>query len=451
MTEWTHHTCPKLEESYSETCHKSGLRILVAPKDLSAAYATVGIGYGSRDRFSGGTMPMGIAHFLEHKMFERADGENWEEVFSALGAEVNAYTSDDCTAYMFSATDRIPEALEALVAMVTDLSVTPSSVSRERQIIAEEIRMNADDPWEVCYANMLRGLYSPVRLGGNPVREEICGTEASIRRITPAALKKTHRRFYRPENMVLTVSGRVTPEEVLAAVDRALESRVAVEPRQTPDTGHRPRDPVGVYKPRMTVAMDAAKPLFSIGIKLPEVPADSRERVRLDRRMTVLSEMLFSRSGDFYDRLFEAGLVSPGVSYGSSLGRPSLGCTAPEREGYGYFYLSGECDDPEAVYAAFTDQMAMLHRNGLDRGAFERARRTLYADFVYGFDSTEGIASSLLTTAMDGVGLFDLMTLDGEITFEEISDLFARSFMASQYTLSTVLPSESSCNPYTNP
>ena len=169
MTEWIRRASPKLEESYFETRHTSGLRILVSPKDLSAAYATVGVEYGSRDRLAGGTLPMGIAHFLEHKMFERADGTSWEDVFSALGAEVNAYTSDDCTAYMFSGTDRIPEALEALVAMVTDLSVTSASVSRERQIIAEEIRMNADDPWEVCYANMLRGLYAPVKAGGNPV------------------------------------------------------------------------------------------------------------------------------------------------------------------------------------------------------------------------------------------------------------------------------------------
>ena len=159
MTEWTLHTCEKLEERYYEACHPSGLRVLVSPKDLSAAYATVGIGYGSRDRFAGGALPMGTAHFLEHKMFERTDGTSWEDVFSALGAEVNAYTSDDCTAYMFSATEHIPEALDALLRMVVRLSVTRESVSRERQIIAEEIRMNADDPWEVCYANMLRGLY----------------------------------------------------------------------------------------------------------------------------------------------------------------------------------------------------------------------------------------------------------------------------------------------------
>ena len=438
MTDWIRFSCPHLEESYCECRHPVGLRILVSPKDFSATYAIVGIGYGSRDRFAGGAIPMGCAHFLEHKMFERTGGESWEDVFSALGAEVNAYTSDDCTAYMFSATEHIPEALEALLSMVKDMSVTSASVSRERHIIAEEIRMNADDPWEVCYANMLRGLYAPVKKGGNPVREEICGTEASIRRITPSVLKEAHERFYRPENMVLAVSGNITPDEVMAAVDRVWGTYKAVPVARTPSR-RIPRDPVVTYKPHISCRMETAKPLFSIGIKLPETPTDPRELVYLERLMTVLGEMLFSRSGDFYGSLFESGLVSPGMAYGSSLGRPALDGTA---EGYGYFYLSGECDDPEQVYGAFLSYVASLRKDGLDPRGFERACRTLYADYVYGFDSTEGIASSLMTTALDGVGLYDLGALDERLTLDDVRSLFEKVFKDSQYTLSTVLPME---------
>ena len=438
MTEWINFSCPRLEESYFEARHACGLRVLVSPKDFSAVYATVGIGYGSRDRFSGGALPMGTAHFLEHKIFERPGGESWEDVFSALGAEVNAYTSDDCTAYMFSATEHVTEALEALLSMVKEVSVTPDSVARERHIIAEEIRMNADDPWEVCYSNMLRGLYAPVKEGGNPVREEICGTEISIRRIKPDTLREAHRRFYHPGNMVLAVSGRISPDEVMASVDRVYGSATTVSAPVPPS--HRiPHDPREVYKPAVTCHMETVKPLFSIGIKLPAVPTDPRELVYLERIMTVLSEMLFSRSGDFYSSLFEDGLVSPGMAYGSSLGRPALDGTA---EGYGYFYLSGECDHPERVHDAFLSYVTVLHENGLDPGSFERARRTLYADYVYGFDSTEGIASSLMTTALDGVGLYDLEAMDEKLTVEDVSTLFAGAFQNSQYTLSAILPLE---------
>lgn len=443
MLDWTLHHSPKLEERYFETRHPSGLRILVAPKDLSAAYATIGVEYGSRDRLAGCVTPPGVAHFLEHKMFERADGTSWEDVFSALGAEVNAYTSDDCTAYMFSATDRVGEALEALLRMVSDLSVTSASVSRERKIIAEEIRMNADDPWEVCYANMLRGLYPPVKRrgfswSGNPVREEICGTVASIRRITPTVLREAHRRFYRPHNMFLAVSGRITPEEVGEVAERVLGTEVSASAWEAPVSRLTAGgDGAGVYKPRVTAAMEAAKPLFSIGVRLPHVPDDPVGLVRLERRMTLLAEMLFSRSGDLYDRLFEEGLVNPGIAYGSSLGRPTLGGRG---DGYGYLYLSGECDDPEQVYEAFLRYTETLWRDGLDPAAFERARRTMYADYVYGFDSTESIASALMTAAMDSLDLYDLPRLDGEMTAEEITALFKEAFTPAHYTLSTVIP-----------
>ena len=449
LIEWNLRSSPRLEECYYDGRHESGLRILVAPKDLSAAYVTVGIAYGSRDRLAGGTLPMGIAHFLEHKMFERPGGESWEDTFSALGAEVNAYTSDDCTAYMFSATDHVAEGIEALLSMVRDLSVTGRSVARERRIIAEEIRMNADDPWEVCYANMLRGLYPPVRRrsvkrseapAGNPVREEICGTEASIRRITPAALREAHRRFYRPENMVLAVSGRITSEEVAAAVERAMTNLpTGTAPCGIPSAPAR-RDPAGVYAPRVTAKMDTAKPLFSIGIKIDGIPAEPSELLRLDRLSTILAEMLFSRSGDFYDKLFEEGIINPGISYGASLGRP----TAEGGEGYGYLYLSGECDCPDQVFEAFTDYVNSLREGGLDPAAFMRARQILYADFVYSFDSTEGIASSLQAAALDGMDLFDLPFIDASLTVADAEELFRRICVFENFTLSTVFPTEKS-------
>ena len=437
MTEWTKHTCDRLEESYSEILHPTGLRILVSPKEMTACYAILGVDYGSRDRFVGGAVPMGCAHFLEHKMFERADGSGWEDVFAGWGVDVNAYTSDDSTAYMMSATDHIPEALEALITMVSEFSVTSASVSRERHIIAEEIRMNADDPWEVVYANMLRGLYAPTKTGGHPVREEICGTEASIARLTPAILRDTHARFYRPENMVLAVSGPVTPEDVWGAVERAFAVRPTDTDASISPSIRRGKERGTVYKPSVTRSMETAKPLFCIGIKHPCPPEDAKTLLRTERLMTLLCETLFSRSGDFYSDLFESGTVSPGMSYGSSVGRACADGTAGS---YGYFYLSGECDDPKAVFSAFTAYMEAVRESGLAPEAISRARRTIYADYIYGFDSTESIASSLMTTAMDGIGLFELMELDGSLTEGELVSLMETVFTTTQYTLSTVYP-----------
>ena len=171
------HECPELGERYYETRHPSGLRILVCPKDMSTAYAALGVPCGSFDRARG--EPAGVAHFLEHKMFETARGGDAETAFAALGAEVNAYTTYDRTVYLFSCTEgragSFDRALGALLRMVSGLHITPDSVRRERRIIREEIRMGADDPWEVCANLLLRSLYR-----SHPIRGDICGTEASV-------------------------------------------------------------------------------------------------------------------------------------------------------------------------------------------------------------------------------------------------------------------------------
>lgn len=424
-TQFTKHTCPALGEVYYEATHESGLRVLVCPKDLSAYYATVGVRYGSMDLpdvsgKSRQTYPMGVAHFLEHKLFEKADGGDADADFAAIGAEVNAYTSYDRTAYLFSCTDRFDETLAHLLRMVSDLTVTDMSVARERDIIAEEIRMNADSPWERCYAEMLRALYKTHR-----VREEICGSETSIGRITPAVLRRIFDAFYTPANMVLAVSGRVTPEEVMAVVDAHLPATPSPQPPAL-----RPfTEPSRVMRERVAVEMQTAKPLFCIGIKDGTVPDDAWELLRRDLLMTVLCEMLFSRSGDFYSDLFESGLVSPGMSYGSSVGR-----------GFGFYALSGEADHPDAVMAAFRAYIDRLHKEGLCEAEFERSRRILYADYVTGFDSTEDIATSLCNYGLEGVELFDFLPIVESMTYAEVCALFADTFREGQYVLSVVEP-----------
>ena len=153
--------------------------------------------------------------------------------------------------------------------------------------------------------------------------------------------------------------------------------------------------------------------------------------LRRDLCMCILSEMLFSCSEDFYNGLYESGLVTPGVSYGTSIGR-----------GYAFYDFTGESDDPDAVYRAFLACVDRLSREGLSRAAFERSRRIQYADYVTGFDSTESIGGSLLSYAMDGLSLFDFLPTAASITFEEVEALFRRTFRPGQYALAVVYPPE---------
>ncbi len=426
-TDWICRTSARLGESYYEARHASGLTVLVAPKDLSTYHAILGVRYGAADRLVGTRLPLGVAHFLEHKMFEKETG-NFDDDFASLGAEVNAYTTYDRTAYLFSCTDRFPEALTLLLQMTGTLHVTSASVARERDIIAEEIRMNADDPFERCYAELLRALFRK-----HPVREEICGSERSIRRITPRILQNAHEIFYRPDRMVLSVSGRTTPDDVMAIVDRVLGSRSAPDvPLPRLLSVREPSRPAAAH---VTRRMSVSKPLFVIGVKMPTAPTTPAELLRCDLTMSVLSEMLFSHAGDFYNDLFERGVISPGMSYGTALGA-----------GYGCFSISGECDDPAAVWDAFAAYIRQLRETGLPQDDFHRIRRILYADFVSGFDSVEDIASALFDYAMDSlhaeypVGVYDYLNAVEALSPSDVETLFEETFREAQCALSTVLP-----------
>ncbi len=433
MTNKTLYTSPSLGETYEEMTHKSGLRVLVCPKDMSATHAMLGVGYGSADMPKhlsrglpkGEKTPLGLAHFLEHKMFEAADGSSVDLRFAELGAEVNAYTSYDRTVYYISCTKHFSEALTCLLRLVSELHVSRASVNREADIIAEEIRMNDDSPFERCYAELLRAMYKNHR-----VREEICGTEASIARITPRLLRAHFEAFYRPDNMVLSVAGNVTAEEVMALVDTCFE---AVAPSEPLTEKLSVSEPLSPYKSCTEIRMQVSKPLFCIGVKDQRLPATPREIFRRDLCMTVLSEMLFSRSGEFYSHLFEQEIITPTYSYGSSIG-----------QGYGYFVVSGEGDDPQLVYDRFCDYIALVKARGLSPEDFERSRRILYADYVTGFDATEDIAQSLLTYAMDGMDLFEFIPTVTSMTLEDVTALFDESFSPEQFVLSVVYPLDKS-------
>jgi len=440
MSEKILHTCERLEEGYTETRLPCGLRVLVCPKDRHSYHAAITVGYGSMDRFAGErTLPMGTAHFLEHKMFERNpadfDGsDSYDDDFAAVGAESNAYTSHDRTVYYFSCTDRFPEALRILLSMVSDLYVTRQSVSRERGIIGEEIRMNTDDPWERCTAGARTALF-----GRHPVQEEICGTLSSIRRITPAVLHEAFDAFYRPDNMILTVCGRVNLEEVMEVANEVMEGARSKPFVPCTVTSPRVRLSPDAFSSRVTRHRPISKPLFCIGVKCPASPAEGEALWKRDLTVSVLCETLFSHAGDFYNDLFERGIVSPGTSYGFLVGNSSR---LPSDFAYGYFDLSGECDHPDEVMDAFLAFVEGVRREGLSREDFERAKRVIYADFVAGFDTTEDVASVLGSYAHDGLCAYDFFDALESITLADGSALFDRVFRPEQYTLSVVLPSE---------
>ncbi len=420
------YSSPLLGEGYVRIKHHSGMEIYVAHKSTASATAMLGVKYGSAHLPpSMKDPPLGIAHFLEHKVFEAPHGESFDLTFSLLGAEVNAYTSYDRTVYYVNCTSRFDEALTSLLTMLSSLTVTPSSVRRERDIIAEEIRMNNDSPFERCYAELLTVMYASHRM-----REEICGSEASISRITPKLLRDAFAMYYRPDNMILTVCGNITAEDVLSCVDAVFGDfdPSAHPPLPTETLYDEPRLPAKAYT---ELCMQVPKPLMSMGIKMSAPRCTPAQLFRRDLCMSLLCEMLFGRSGELYDGLFEENLITPTYSYGYAAGKD-----------YGYFAISCECDHPRAVYDRVCAYLAEVRENGLQAADLERCRRVMYADYVTGFDAPEDMASALMSYAMDGVELFDYLAVWETLSLSDMQALLSECALPETYALSVVLPTQ---------
>ena len=421
------YTSALLREKYTFVEHASGLPIYVFPKKMTNTYALFATKYGSMNTdFAVGekhiVAPEGIAHFLEHKLFEAPDGTDTFARFSALGADSNAYTDYDKTAYLFSCTENVEEALSELLTFVTQPHFTEESVARERGIIGEEIHEDEDSPWERAYLNLVASLYH-----NTPVRNNVLGTRKTIAKITPELLYECYNAFYRLDNMALVVCGNVTPEQVFAVADRILPAK---REEEEPVTRFFPNEPESVRRKRAKAKMQVAKPIFYIGIKDNARFALTEEKLRHDLSVALLNEILFSQAGTFYADLFEAELVSPSFSFGYSCDNGQFAFTC----------ISGESTNPEAIYDALMEYLEQVKKRGLSNEDFERCRRVMYADEIRAYDSTDEIANRLLSFVFDGSQIFDVPTVLQSITKAELETLLHTLYQPQYFAMSVVRP-----------
>ncbi len=421
-------SCNKTEilfnEAIGEECvkieHKSGLTVYISKKPFSTAYAVIGTRYGSFDnvfklkgeeKFT--EVPEGIAHFLEHKMFESEDGHDAFEDFADAGADANAYTSTDRTAYLFSCADGFCRSLDTLLKMVTTPVFTEENVKKEQGIIGQEIKMCLDRPSNALYYGLMQALYSE-----NAVRTPIAGTVESIANITPELLYKCYGVFYRPSNMALCIAGDVDVDKIVEAVDRAFPEEKTEEEIVRECVNEAP----GCFKKRVSLKMEVARPLFRIGIK--DACGDRGDSATA----AVLTEAVFGQSSDFYSSLYEDGRVSSYSAY-SEYSRPAC-----------YTVIGGDSDDPEGVFEYFCGYTERLARDGISRESFERAKRVLYAGTMRLFDSSESIAEGMLDGFLVSESFTDQAESYAKVTYEEVTALAERLFKEDRYALCTVYP-----------
>lgn len=427
----TQYVSELLHERYFRVTHPSGLTVYLFPKEHSTLSALYAVRFGGANlayRYEGDAedteIPVGTAHFLEHKMFEMEDGSDAFQLFSELGADANAYTSWDKTAYLFYATEKEEECLKALLGFVSKPYFTDETVKKEQGIIGEEIRMNDESPVGRCFINLLSAMYRE-----NAVRNEICGSEASIAQITPSILYRCCEAFYTPSNMALVVSGRISLEDLLRIVDEMLPTE-RTESRRVITRDENRAETAAVFRPYVEEKMPVGKSIFLIGIKdHAAIALSPRERMRRDALMSLVKEMYFSTSSVLYNRLFDAGIISPTLA--AAYGATDL---------YAFFEIGGESDDPSRVLSEVKKTLSEARDSGVDDELFERARRVRYAKAVKSFDSTKTISEMLLDYVFSDYELFEYVSLLQTVKKEEVEELLRDAFPDESFSLSVISP-----------
>ena len=414
-----------VKDKYYVIDHPSGLTIYVYPKEgYQSAYAIFGTNYGSvNTRFSvdGGeeiTVPDGIAHYLEHKLFESEDGDAFAR-YAQTGADANAYTSFEKTCYLFSCTDKFEQSLEILLDFVQSPYFTAQTVAKEQGIIGQEIKMYDDSPsWRVMF-NTLVGMYHK-----HPVRIDIAGTVKSIAEITAEKLYECYNSFYNLHNMVLCVAGNTTVEQVLSVADRMLK-----QAKEQTVTSCFEDEPYEVAESYVEQKFPVTIPLFTLGFKenVGDKPAATEQLAYMD----ILLYMLASPSSKLYNKLLDEGLIND-----------TFGYEHMEGPHYSAIMFSGESRNPKKTAEIIKDCIREFKKNGIDKDEFELAKRAVYGETVSGFNSNESIANIMVDMHFNNRELFSLVDAIAKAEIFDIAKRLDELLDPDNCTLSVVCGEE---------
>lgn len=415
----------RLGDRYYCVKHPSGLTIFIYPKEkMRSTYAVFGTRYGSVDKAfrrsdepAPEITPAGIAHFLEHKLFESEDGDAFIR-YAKIGASANAYTSFETTRYLFSCTEKAEQALGILLDFVQSPYFTEQTVAKEQGIIGQEIKMYDDDPqWRVLF-NLLRALYH-----NHPIKDDIAGTVESIAEITPAYLYRCYNTFYNLNNMALCVSGNCDVDEVLALCDKMLKKSEPVQVERVFDP-----EPDTIVCPVVEEEMSVASPLFEFGVK--EAVSDARCAEKELVATEILLDIMASDSSPLFRRLLDAALIN----------EASFSYEYFEGMGYAAVLFGGESSDPQAVCAAIREEMRRLKDEGVSEEDVRRSAKALYGENLAGLNSPEVIANAVMSMEFSGRELFRYLECFSEITAADVNARIQALFNEEKAAASIIWP-----------
>ena len=410
-----------LNEDYSLTVLDNGLKIYIMEKpEFNTAYAVFGTKYGSVDTafsLNGGktvTVPEGIAHFLEHKLFESEDGDAFTK-YAKTGAYANAFTSFDKTCYLFSCSNMFYENLDILLGFVQSPYFTAQTVQKEQGIIGQEIRMYDDSPsWCVLF-NTLRAMYH-----NNPVKIDIAGTVESIAQIDDKLLYKCYNTFYNPSNMFICIAGNIDTTKVLEKIERSIKPASPVKIDRVI-----PNEPETVVCNYIEKKLDVALPLFCFGYKLNI----NRELTLFDTVcFDVLLKIISSDITPLYNELTEKNLINDEFDNELFTGR-----------GYTALLFDGESNSPNAVADSIKNEINRLKKEGIDNSIFEAVKRDVYGSTIKRYNSVEDIVMSFIDSAVCSYNSFDELDIIKNLKIEDIQK-YLEYLNDNNTVLSVVLP-----------
>ena len=418
------YTYPLLDQQAWRKTLPSGLPIVVAPTPgFTKKVAYLVTDYGAiHTRFSvegeETVSPAGVAHYLEHKLFDMP-GRDITGEFAALGAVPNAFTGYDLTAYYFSCTSHFNENLRLLLEFVTTPYFTEGSVAKEQGIIGQEIDMNVDNPDTRIFENLMEAMYE-----SHPIRVPILGTSQSIAQITPAVLTQCHSAFYRPENMFLCVVGDVDPAQVAAIAEEFFPAKELPEV-----TAQRVwQEKMTCLKSYVEEQMEVAMPMFQIGFKCQ--PAENGEpAIRQETVGDLAAEALFGESSRLYLKLYEQGLIdgSFGGGFETVDSMAMLSC-------------GGDSKDPDAVLQAILEQARKLLEEGLAEEDFQRMKRSALGRRLRDMDSFDSTAFRLCAYHFSGFDYFRFPEVYRAVEKEELTEFIRQAVTPERAALSVIVP-----------
>lgn len=415
------------EKAYIETL-ENGLTVMIIPKkNARKKYVIWGTHFGSIDNhfIMPGTeeevyIPDGVAHFLEHKMFEQENGTNSLDTLMAMGIDANAYTTNDHTAYLLECTDHFDEGLTELMDYVQHPYFTDQNVEKEKGIIGQEINMYDDDPGWQLYMNAMNCLYQE-----NPIKIDIAGSIESISKIDPDVLYKCYQTFYHPSNMILVLCGDFEPEALLKQVKQHL---VPKENQGEIKRIYPPKEEK-IHQKYASKKMEVSTPIFMIAYK--DAEANLQNIVKKHIAIEIILNMLVGKSSDFYQELYEEGMLlsQPDVDYEFS-------------KQYAHILISGASKNPKKVEEKLVEAVQKMQENGIDEEHFERIKRKIYGDYVVEYNSVANIARMFLADSLKQINSFDYIEEFDTVTKEYTQGVLKEIFQEENRIMSVIEPNE---------